>query len=83
MAVLTVDWRLSMTDLHFLFCYHRAVSTQGNSVCRKWKGAFPQDRDFEVRNFVKSYPLATRCVVFDNDCLLDLRKGLCFLSLYT
>lgn len=63
-----------MTYLHFLFCYHRAVSTQGNSVCRKWKGAFPQDRDFEVRNFVKSYPLATRCVVFDNDLFIRFEE---------
>jgi len=29
---------------------------------------------FEVRNFVKSYPLDTRCVVFDNDLFIRFEE---------
>lgn len=50
------------------------LARKGTACAGRRKGLSHKIRDFEVRNFVKSYPLDTRCVVFDNDLFIRFEE---------
>ena len=62
-----------MTYLHFLFCCHRAASMPREQHAPEVERAFPT-RSW-ILKWGPLYPLATRCVMFDNDLFIRLEEN--------
>lgn len=73
---LTVDSWLSWwhTCISCFTATRQLIRDQENSICWKWRGAFLQDHRFEVKIFVKWYPLTTRCMVLDSELFIRFEK---------
>lgn len=73
---LTVDSWLSWwhTCISCFTATRQLIRDQENSICWKWRGAFLQDHRFEVKIFVKWYPLTTRCMELDSELFIRFEK---------